>query len=81
VRILKKDLSCRAEYALFRRADKVLELSGMPSARKDGDEYRAARIVVNTETDEIRLEGEVSGKVADKADEPDKAEEPEEASP
>ncbi len=84
VRILKKDLSCRAEYALFRRADKVLELSGMPTARKDGDEYRAARIVVNTETDEIRLEGEVSGKVADKADkadEPGEADEPKEASP
>jgi lipopolysaccharide export system protein LptA len=67
VRILKKDLSCRAEYALYRRADKILELSGLPSARKDGDEYRAARIVVNTDTDDISLEGDVSGTVADKS--------------
>jgi lipopolysaccharide export system protein LptA len=65
VRILKKDLSCRAEYAVYRREDKTLELSGLPSAYKNGDEYRASRIIVNTETDEIHLEGEVSGKVVD----------------
>ena len=74
VRILKKDLSCRAEYALYRRADKTLELSGLPQAFKNGDEYRATRIVVNTDTEEIRLEGEVSGKVVDKSKDKDKAE-------
>ena len=67
VRILKKNLSCRAEYAVYRRGDKILELSGLPSAYKDGDEYRATRIIVNTDTEEIRLEGEVSGKVTDKS--------------
>jgi lipopolysaccharide export system protein LptA len=67
VRILKKDLSCRAEYAVFRREDSILELSGLPSAYKDGDVYRAARIIVNTDTDEIHLEGEVSGTVSEKA--------------
>ncbi len=72
VRILKENLSCRAEYAVYRRADKSLELSGLPVAYKDGDEYRATRILVNTETEEIRLEGEVSGKVVERAkkDEP-----------
>lgn len=63
VRILKEDLACRAEYAIYRRADKSLELTGAPSAYKKGDEYRATRIIVNTETEEIRLEGEVQGSI------------------
>jgi lipopolysaccharide export system protein LptA len=67
VRILKEDLACRAEYAVYRRADKSLELSGAPSAFKNGDEYRASRILVNTETEEITLEGEVSGSVIQKS--------------
>jgi lipopolysaccharide export system protein LptA len=66
VRIVKDKLACRAEYALYRRKDNELELSGSPSASKDGDEYRATRIIVNTDTEDIRLEGEVSGKVTDK---------------
>jgi lipopolysaccharide export system protein LptA len=67
VRILKGKLACRAEYALYRRKDNALELSGSPSAYRDGDEYRAARILVNTETEDIALEGEVSGSVTDKS--------------
>jgi lipopolysaccharide export system protein LptA len=67
VRILKDKLACRAEYALYRRKDNELELTGSPSAYKDGDEYKAARILVNTETDEIRLEGAVSGSVTNKS--------------
>jgi lipopolysaccharide export system protein LptA len=66
VRILKDKLACRAEYALYRRKDNELELTGSPSAYKEGDEYRATRILVNTETEDIRLEGEVSGNVTDK---------------
>jgi lipopolysaccharide export system protein LptA len=66
VRILKDKLACRAEYALYRRKDNELELTGSPSANKEGDEYKATRILVNTETEDIRLEGEVSGNVTDK---------------
>jgi lipopolysaccharide export system protein LptA len=66
VRILKEKLVCRAEYAVYRRNEKALELTGAPSAYKEGDEYRASRILVDTETEEIRLEGEVSGKVAER---------------
>lgn len=69
VRILKEGLSCRAEYAFYRRAEKLLELSGAPVAYKDGDEYRASRIVVDTETEEIRLEGRVEGKIVSSQDE------------
>jgi lipopolysaccharide export system protein LptA len=64
VRIIKENLVCRAEYAIYRRSDNALELSGNPMAIKDGDEFRATRIVVDTETEEIRLEGEVMGTVS-----------------
>jgi len=61
VRILKDDLSCRAEYAIYRRDEKALELTGAPVAYKNGDEYRATRIVINTDTEDVRLEGTVQG--------------------
>jgi len=55
----RTSLACRAEYALYRRKDNILELTGSPSASKEGDDYAASRIVVNTETEDIQLEGEV----------------------
>ncbi len=68
VRILKAGLACRAEYAIYRRADKMLELTGAPSVYKNGDEYRASRIVVNTDTEEISLEGAVQGTIKQNPD-------------
>ena len=66
VRIVKDKLACRAEYALYRRKDNILELTGSPSASKGGDNYAATRMVVNTDTEDIQLEGDVSGSVVDK---------------
>lgn len=63
VRILKEGLACRSEYAIYRRKEHLLELSGAPRVVKNGDEYRATRMVVNTDTEEISLEGSVSGTV------------------
>lgn len=66
VRIVKGKISTRSEYALYRRADKALELTGLPSAYRDGDSYKAARIIVNIDTEDIKLEGSVSGSVSEK---------------
>ncbi len=63
VRILKEGLACRSEYAIYRRKEHLLELSGAPRVVKNGDEYRATRMVVNTDSEEITLEGSVSGSV------------------
>jgi lipopolysaccharide export system protein LptA len=63
VRILKEDLVCRAEYARYQRAEDTLELSGMPVVNWKGDEYRALKIYIDLNTDTIRLEGDISGKV------------------
>ena len=63
VRILKEDLVCRAEYARYQRGEDKLELSGMPVVNWKGDEYRALKIYIDLNTDTIRLEGDIRGKV------------------
>ncbi len=63
VRILKEDLVCRAEYVRYLRNEEKLELSGMPVVNWKGDEYRALKIYIDLNTDTIRLEGDIRGKV------------------
>lgn len=63
VRIIKEDIVCRSESAKYDRKTKELELTGKPLVIKKGDEYRAARIVLNVDTNEISLEGDVSAKM------------------
>jgi lipopolysaccharide export system protein LptA len=69
VRIFGEDLTARGEYARYRRDEQVLELSGLPVVFWQGDEYRASRIIVNTETEEITLEGDVRGSITPEDDE------------
>lgn len=64
VRITKEDIVCRAESAKYDRKTKILELTGNPVVFKSGDEYRATRIVINIETDEISLEGDVKARMS-----------------
>ncbi|MDA3940901.1 MAG: hypothetical protein PF693_16575 [Spirochaetia bacterium] len=67
VRILKASendsMICRSEYAKFYRDSEILELSGMPIVFWKDDEYKATRITINLETDDITLTGEVSGTI------------------
>jgi lipopolysaccharide export system protein LptA len=74
VRILKEDLVCRAEYARYQRSEDKLELSGMPVVNWKGDEYRALKIYIDLNTDTIRLEGDIRGKVRSEIDEDEGAE-------
>ena len=66
VRIFKKDIVCRAEFARYQRDKKILELSGMPWVSKAGDIYQASRITINLDTEDISLEGSVQGTIEDK---------------
>jgi lipopolysaccharide export system protein LptA len=66
VRIVKDKLACRAEYVVYRRKDNTLELTGSPSVYKDGDDYESTRMIVNTDTEDIALEGDVKGSVSNK---------------
>ena len=70
VRVLQDDLTARSQFLRYRREEEVLELSGFPVVYWKGDEYRATRIVLNLETEEIELQGQVEGAVVIEEDEP-----------
>ena len=69
VRVLQDDLTARAQFLRYRRDEDILELSGFPVVFWHGDEYRASRIVLNLETEEIELQGRVEGSVVVEEDE------------
>jgi len=69
VRIFKKDITCKAEFAKYWRDKKTLELSGMPWVSKGTDVYQAARISINLDTEDITLEGDVQGTIKTKSKE------------
>lgn len=63
VRLFKDDMVCRAEYAIYYRREKILDLSGFPVVYIGEDEFRADRIRVDLETDDVIMEGSVSGTI------------------
>jgi len=63
VRLFKDNLVCRSEYAVYRRNEKLLDLSGFPVVFKKDDEFRADRIRVDLDTDDVTMEGDVSGTI------------------
>lgn len=67
VRIFKDDLVCRAEFVRYNRDSGLLELSGSPSVSKGADSYRASRITINLNTDEIQMDGQVAGSIIQEA--------------
>ena len=63
VRLFKDDLVCRAEFAVYYRQEQLLDLSGFPIVYKTDDEFRADRIRVDLNTDDVTMEGAVSGTI------------------
>ena len=63
VRLFKDDMVCRSQYAVYRRIEKLLDLSGFPVVFKKDDEFRADRIRVDLDTDDVTMEGAVSGTI------------------
>jgi lipopolysaccharide export system protein LptA len=61
VRLFKDNLICRSEYAIYNRAESLLTLSGFPVVFRNDDEYRAERIKVDLDTDDVIMEGGVQG--------------------
>ena len=61
VRLFKDNLICRSEHAIYRRVEQTLSLSGFPVVYKEDDEFRADRIAVDLETDDVFMEGDVRG--------------------
>jgi lipopolysaccharide export system protein LptA len=63
VRLFKDNMVCRSEYAVYRRDEQLLDLSGFPIVYKKNDEFRADRIRVDLETDDVIMEGSISGSI------------------
>ena len=85
VKILRKEITCTSMFALYNRKNSALSLTGSPVVTKSKDTFRATRISVNLDTEDISLEGRVSGNVVDdkkdkkKDDKNDKTEDKKEA--
>jgi lipopolysaccharide export system protein LptA len=63
VRLFKDNMVCRSEYAVYKRNEKLLDLSGFPVVYKKNDEFRADRIRVDLDTDDVIMEGSVAGSI------------------
>jgi len=63
VRLFKDDMVCRSDHAVYYRNEKLLDLSGFPIVYKNQDEFSADRIRVDLDTDDVIMEGSVSGTI------------------
>ena len=63
VRIFKGDLVCRSDYAVYNRTTDSLDLTGLPVVNKKKDVYRAGSVRVNLNTEDVLLDGRVSGTI------------------
>lgn len=70
VKIINKDINCNSMFALYNRKESKVELTGSPLVKKGKDEFRAGKISVNLDTEDITLDGRVRGSVEQGKDEP-----------
>ncbi|MCL2609924.1 MAG: hypothetical protein FWD94_08490 [Treponema sp.] len=63
VRLFQDDLVSRAENATYRREEQLLDLSGFPVVFRGDDEFRADRIRVDLRTNDVVMEGSISGTI------------------
>ncbi|MBN2619294.1 MAG: hypothetical protein JXR64_13360 [Spirochaetales bacterium] len=71
VRIITDDLVCRSEFAEFNSEKNSLILTGDPIVYKGEDVFRASKISINLDNNDITMEGKVKGNITEeeKADE------------
>ena len=72
VKILRKEITCTSMFAMYNRKSSALSLTGRPVVTKSKDTFKATKISVNLDTEDISLEGKVSGNVVDEKEEPKK---------
>ena len=76
VKLTSKDITCDSLFAVYNRSTSMLELTGKPTVKKGKDQFKAARISVNLDTEAIKLEGKVSGSVTEEKEAVKKVETP-----
>ena len=63
--LTKNDMRCTSTFAVYRRNESYLELSGAPLVINEGNEFKANRIFVDLDTEKITMDGAVSGTMKD----------------
>jgi lipopolysaccharide export system protein LptA len=63
VELIQKRSVCTAAFAIYRKQEQMLEMSGNPQIKRDSDIFRAREITLNLETEDITLDGRVRGTV------------------
>ncbi len=67
VELSKDESVCTATFAVYRKSQKILEMSGNPQVKRGEDVFNAHEIVFNIDTEEITLSGKVTGNVTDES--------------
>ena len=65
VSLKQKESVCTAAFALYRKAQQLLELRGSPQITRNNDTFRAQVIQFDLNTEEITLDGRVRGTITD----------------
>lgn len=65
IELTQKDNVCKGAYAVYRKAEQKLELSGNAQIKQGDDTFRAQEITLDLDSQEIYLDGRVKGSVTD----------------
>lgn len=65
IELKQKDNTCTGIYAVYRKNDQILELSGNAQIKQGEDTFRAQEITLNLNSQEIILDGRVKGSIID----------------
>lgn len=63
ITLTQKDNVCTSAYAIYRKNEQLLEMSGNPKIVQNGDTFRAQTIKLDMDSQEITLSGRVKGSV------------------
>jgi len=65
VRIITEDLICRSDFAMYNSKENTLVLTGDPIVYKNDDEFKASRIEINLDNNDIVMKGRVKGSITE----------------
>lgn len=63
VELKQKTNVCTAAYAIYRKNEQTLDLSGNATVKQESDTFRAQSIKFDMETEEIQMDGNIRGSV------------------
>lgn len=65
ITLKQKNNVCTGTFAIYKKGEQLLELSGNPKIVQGSDNFRAQEIILNLQTQEITLDGRVKGSITD----------------